>query len=715
MDGRGGSDRDAVTITVDDFTPQDMTWNTPGTYTFNVGGANVVYISGRGADGGGGGGGGGGAGRFNGSGYVNEHGGAGGSGGPGADGQRGGEGERDSDPDSDRRGGGGGGGGEAGADGGFTGVRQGSATLITMPAGLGGSGGRGGNGGGYTHADGGDGGDGGVGATSQVGGGAGGMFGARGPGGGAQSGANGHPGGAGSALGEMEFTVASNTVLTIIVGAPGVGGVAGGGGRVFHESENGKGGTDGSPGTIDGSITIRTARHAPAPQNLNVGTPGETSVGLSWDEVSNTSKYRVEYRRTTAESWTTDDDTLITTSHTVDGLTCGTEYQFRVSAYGNGTFYAAEWSNPSAAVSATTVACTTPQDMTFSTLGTYILTIGKGNLVYISGRGADGGGGGGGGGGTGSVSYEISSLRGTGGTGGPGEDGRNGTLGDEEHSTISDYSVHGGNAGGGGEAGGRAGDTVVKIGSNTLLTLLGGAGGDGGKGGDGQYGQSVVQGVSNASGGDGGRGGRASVEGGYTEGTQTGGVGGIRGESGHNVTNDQAVAGSNGWTGQSSNEIRVVVPEGTVVTIVIGAGGEGGGGGGGGSITRSSFGNAVTSTADDGGDGADGTPGSIRIRTARHAPAPQNLSVGTPGETSVSLSWDEVSNTSKYRVEYRLATSASWTTDDDTLTTISHTVDGLTCGTEYQFRVSAYGNGTFYAAEWSNPSATASATTAACS
>ena len=45
--------------------------------------------------------------------------------------------------------------------------------------------------------------------------------------------------------------------------------------------------------------------------------------------------------------------------------------------------------------------------------------------------------------------------------------------------------------------------------------------------------------------------------------------------------------------------------------------------------------------------------------------------------------------------------------DDDTLTVTSRTVDGLNCGTSYQFRVSAYGNGTTYAASWSEPSAVA--------
>ena len=88
-------------------------------------------------------------------------------------------------------------------------------------------------------------------------------------------------------------------------------------------------------------------------------------------------------------------------------------------------------------------------------------------------------------------------------------------------------------------------------------------------------------------------------------------------------------------------------------------------------------------------------------------PAPADMTVGTPGEQSVALNWGAVSNTVSYRVEYRSLRLGDWTVDDDTLTVTSHIVDGLNCGTSYQFRVSAYGNGTTYAASWSEPSAVA--------
>ena len=85
-------------------------------------------------------------------------------------------------------------------------------------------------------------------------------------------------------------------------------------------------------------------------------------------------------------------------------------------------------------------------------------------------------------------------------------------------------------------------------------------------------------------------------------------------------------------------------------------------------------------------------------------PAPDGLTAGTAGESSVPLNWASVSNASKYRVEYRPLYSGDWVLDDDTLTGTSHTVDGLACASEYAFRVSAFGSGTTYAAAWSEPS-----------
>ena len=93
----------------------------------------------------------------------------------------------------------------------------------------------------------------------------------------------------------------------------------------------------------------------PAPVNLSAGAAGENSVALSWSAVGNASRYRVEYR--SGGPWTVDDDTITGTSHTVDGLACGSKHLFWVRAYGSGTVYAAAWSEPSVTMVASTSTC----------------------------------------------------------------------------------------------------------------------------------------------------------------------------------------------------------------------------------------------------------------------------------------------------------------------------------------------------------------------
>ena len=91
-------------------------------------------------------------------------------------------------------------------------------------------------------------------------------------------------------------------------------------------------------------------------------------------------------------------------------------------------------------------------------------------------------------------------------------------------------------------------------------------------------------------------------------------------------------------------------------------------------------------------------------------PAPDGFRGGESSETSLPLSWTAVANTTKYRVEYRVEHPITgigpWTLDDESITAAAHTVDGLRCNTGHQFRVSAYGDGTTYAAAWGESSET---------
>ena len=96
-------------------------------------------------------------------------------------------------------------------------------------------------------------------------------------------------------------------------------------------------------------------------------------------------------------------------------------------------------------------------------------------------------------------------------------------------------------------------------------------------------------------------------------------------------------------------------------------------------------------------------------------PAPGVPTAGTATATSQSLTWTAVAGAANYRVEYRGDIWGPWLLDDESITTASQTVDGLLCQRDYEFRVSAYGDGTAYAVAWSEPSDVLTATTGTCS
>ena len=95
----------------------------------------------------------------------------------------------------------------------------------------------------------------------------------------------------------------------------------------------------------------------PAPTGVRADATGKTSVNVRWDYRAGISRYRVERRKSGASQWTTVSSYVTGTSRSVTGLECGAAYDFRVSAYGDGTAFAAEWSQ-TAEDSAGTDPCT---------------------------------------------------------------------------------------------------------------------------------------------------------------------------------------------------------------------------------------------------------------------------------------------------------------------------------------------------------------------
>ncbi len=100
---------------------------------------------------------------------------------------------------------------------------------------------------------------------------------------------------------------------------------------------------------------------APAPGGLAVVGQGEVSVHLRWNEVPEATSYLVQYRLANAsrDFWSRDWATT-SPSRTIDYLKCGSDYQFRVRAFGDGVTTAAAWGAPSAAVTGATRKCAAP-------------------------------------------------------------------------------------------------------------------------------------------------------------------------------------------------------------------------------------------------------------------------------------------------------------------------------------------------------------------
>ena len=101
--------------------------------------------------------------------------------------------------------------------------------------------------------------------------------------------------------------------------------------------------------------------HAPAPTGLSVDSSTQTTIRVSWNTVRDAHRYKLERSADGSSGWSSVDDGISGTSHTLSGLSCNTTVHFRVSARGDGTPYSTTFGSPSTSVSGTTGDCpTTP-------------------------------------------------------------------------------------------------------------------------------------------------------------------------------------------------------------------------------------------------------------------------------------------------------------------------------------------------------------------
>ena len=462
--------------------------------------------------------------------------------------------------------------------------------------------------------------------------------------------------------GAETWTVADDTLTTT---AHTVAGLTCGTAYEFRVSGFGDGTTLAAAwGAASTAVTATTGACLPAPTaptGLTAGTVTATSVPLRWDVVANSAKYRVESRASGAETWTVADDTLTGRTTTVAGLTCATAYESRVSAFGDGTTLAAAWGAPSTAVSATTGACP-------PTAG---VTVAFGQAAYTVREGA-------------SVAVRV-------------------VLSAALPDPLSLALAAGGTAGTADVSGVPASVTIAAAATATSFEVTAVADTED------DAGETLTLSLGE----------RPPWLGEGTPATAT-------------ITIQEAAeppvfgAASYAFTVAEDAAVpTVAATAATTVAYAITAGNAAGawaidGASGALSVagaldyeTTPAYTLTVTASA----DGATATA-TVAITVTNVAdtlpPAPTSLAAGPVTATSVPLRWDAVANSATYRVEYRTSSATAWTTADDTLTGTTATVDGLTCGSAYAFRVSAYGDGTVHRAAWGQASGAVTATTGIC-
>ena len=133
------------------------------------------------------------------------------------------------------------------------------------------------------------------------------------------------------------------------------------------EASDGDGNSD--TATVDIAVTDVFDDISPAPGNVDVSLSAGTFT-ITWDALTGAGSYEAQYRTGgSGGTWTsvgTTATTMLTYSPT-DGPECGTTYEFRVRAYGDGTTYVADWGQPSEPDPYTTEACNRPPEFTTST------------------------------------------------------------------------------------------------------------------------------------------------------------------------------------------------------------------------------------------------------------------------------------------------------------------------------------------------------------
>ena len=415
--------------------------------------------------------------------------------------------------------------------------------------------------------------------------------------------------------------------------------------------------SDGYGGTATTTVTIRVtdvADTGPLPANLVAGTSGLTSIGLSWDAVPNARTYRVAYRVTGTDTWIQEADALTGTFDIVDGLTCGTAYEVRVLAYGDGPTDATGWSTASATVTTQT----TPCPSTAFGAASYAFTVSEDATVgTVVGTVAATGT---------SVTYTITAGNDAGAFAIGQSTGELTVAGDLDYETTAAYTLTVQASADGATATATVTISVTEVVETPLPAPAAPT--------------ALAAGTVTAT----------SVPLTWAA---------VTGAAAYRV--EYRASGTEAWT---TADASLTATAHTVAALECATAYE---------FRVSAYGDGVTLAA---AWGAAATPVTATTSACPlPAPAaPTTLAAGTVTATSVPLTWAAVTGAATYRVEYRASGTEAWTTADASLTAAAHTVAELTCATAYEFRVSAYGDGVTLAAAWGAAATPVTATTSAC-
>ena len=398
------------------------------------------------------------------------------------------------------------------------------------------------------------------------------------------------------------------------------------------------------------SFTVTVEPSAPeAPTGITGSNQADDSIYVNWDSVDGASKYRVQYREVGTASWQTATSNDPNPGYRVSGLECGTSYEFRVAAFGDGSTASAEWGeNADASDPVSTLPCLplapAPQDVTVTTpvprdtarlTWSYQANTEKYRVRYRE---------------EGTIRWITSSAN-----IGPGA-----TVGTSNGYTVTglscgnDYNF---------EVTGHGDDTVTR---DTWGT------------------PTEVDGSTEPC-------NRPMFT---TDGLSLVNISDITPVNTVLATltvTDATVDETLSYTlsGSGSNYFAITAQTGSIRTANI-------------SVARTlQIGTySLTATVTDKHGQTDTAAVAVEV-VENLAPPVIDLQRDSRTRNTLTLSWTPLSEgATLYRVRHKLTTVSSWTEDATDLTAGPYTVESLTCETDYDFDVAAYGDGTAYKAKW---------------